>query len=118
MKIEQIERPPESAKRVYAWRDLPSVEGLASFEIRNGDQETIMVTVSKHQRQVLEGLMEHPIYAASYCRISDQVAMLRELGIDIETKMYRNDPETGRQRYGVYFLKSKVIRISLGEVAA
>lgn len=105
----RTEQPPRNARRsIYAWKHLPQGTELASFLIENDGQEPFEVTLSKHQRQVLEGLMQYPVYAASYCRISDQVSPLREMGIDIETKMYRNDPETGRERYGVYFLHSKV----------
>ena len=111
--------PPANAQRVYRWDDLPGATDLATFRVTDNDQDAREIVVSNHQRQVLEGLMKRPLYAASYCRLSDQVLPLRrDHGIDIECEMYANDPETGRQRYGVYFLKSKVTRTETGEVAA
>jgi len=106
------EKPPVNAKRVYRWADLPSLTTPARYRITDPDQEPCEFVVANHPRQVLEGLMRHPIYAASYCRISDQVLPLRrDHGIDIECQMYSNDPETGRSRYGVYTLVSKVCRV-------
>lgn len=110
------ELPPAASRRVYAWKDLPFPTDAGLFRVTEAGQEPREFVASNNLRRVLEGLICHPIYAASYCRISDQVLPLRrDHGIDIECKMYRNDPETGRERYGVYFLKSKVERID-GEV--
>lgn len=104
--------PPTDACRVYKWTDLPPHTKRARYRVTNKGQEPKEISVARHQRQALEGLMRSPLYAASYCRLSDQVLPLRrDQGIDIECEMYSNDAETGRQRYGVYFLKSKVERI-------
>lgn len=111
-------KPPTNAKRVYRWTDLPSLTEPATYRVTDPDQEPREITVSKHRRQVLEGLMQGPIYAASYCRLSDQVLPLRRDGsVDIKCEMYTKDKETGRQKYGVYFLQSRVERIK-HEVAA
>lgn len=120
MKTKQNEeRPPKDALRVYKWADLPGLTEPAEYLVSDPNQEPRKIWVSKHKRQVLEGLMKHPIYAASYARISDQVSPLRhDLGVDIATRIYRNDAETGRKTYGVYFLKSKVVRVAPERVAA
>ena len=105
-------KPPPNAKRVYRWDDLPPTLDAALYSVADGDGEVRIISASRRKRQVLEGLMRAPLFAASYCRISDKVLPLRrDDGIDIECEMYRNDPETGRERYGVYVLKSKVERI-------
>lgn len=116
--IEETKSLPTNAMRVYRWQDLPAVREPASYLVENDDQEPLVIVVSNHQRQVLEGLMRSPIYAASYCRISDQVLPLRRARVDIECKMFRNDPDTGRERYGVYSLVSKVVRRDVQRVAA
>lgn len=103
--------PPPDAKRVYRWADLPDATERAAYLITDEGGEPRQITVARHQRQVLEGLMRAPIYAASYCRISDQVLPLRrDHGVDIRCDMYANDPETGRERYGIYTLVSDVQR--------
>lgn len=113
------EKPPTNARRVYRLADLPNERAPARYLVQDPGQEPREITVTKHRRQVLEGLMRGPIYAASYCRVSDQVLPLRrDDGVDIECKMYRNDPETGRERYGVYFLRSNVCRLDGLEAAA
>ena len=118
MTIEQIEKPPKNAKRVYRWADLASKE-RATYPVSDQNQEPREISVANNQRRVLEGLLQGPIYAASYCRLSDQVLPLRrDKGISISCKMCRNDPDTGRESYGVYFLESKVSRVSDEEVAA
>ncbi len=112
------DRPPSNAKRIYRWADLPDATEPALFRITDPGHEPRVIGASKHKRQVLEGLMQHPLYAASYCRLSDQVLPLRrDDGVDIACEMYRNDPETGREKYGVYVLKSKVERIDSGRTA-
>lgn len=106
------QKPPKNAKRIYRWSDLPSKTTPARYRVTDPDQESRVIILSKRRRQVLEGLIDGPIYAASYCRISDQVLPLRrDHGVEIDCEMYRNDPETGRSTYGVYVLQSKVERI-------
>lgn len=113
------EHPPKNAKRVYRWADLPNTTAEAVYRVTDPDQEPRTIAVSRHKRQVLEGLMQGPIYAASYCRLSDQVLPLRrDDGVNIKCEMYANDKETGRQRFGVYFLESRVERVESDEVAA
>lgn len=108
----EIKIPSADAKRVSRWADLPDVSAPALFRVTDPDQEPREIVVAKHQRQVLEGLMHGPIYAASYCRVSDQVSMLRhDHGVNIRCDMFSDDRETGRSRYGVYFLESRVERI-------
>lgn len=112
MKTDQNSKPPANAKRVYRWADLPDASAPEMYRVSDPGQEPRVIVVSRHQRQVLEGLMTGPIYAASYCRISDQVLPLRrDHGVNIVCDMYSNDPETGRQRYGIYRLESQVERV-------
>ncbi len=111
--------PPRTAKRVYRWDDLPNETMGAVYTVTNEGQEPRDVFVHKNQQRMLEGLMRSPIYAASYCRLSDQVLPLRrDKGIEIRCDMYKSDPETGRERYGVYSLVSEVTRKEEEKVAA
>ncbi|WP_170387013.1 hypothetical protein [Ruegeria atlantica] len=104
---------------MYRWADLPNLTTPALYRVTDPGQEPRKIYASKHKRQVLEGLMRSPLYAASYCRLSDQVLPLRrDDGVNIECKMYRGDAETGRQKYGIYVLVSQVELISEREVAA
>ena len=107
----QDERPPANSLRVNKWANLPNAIETCAYEFWDGD-EWSPFSLSSHDRQVLEGLMQRPVFAASFARVSDCVFRLRKIGLHIETKMYRNDPETGRQRYGVFFLVSEVKRAS------
>lgn len=112
------ELPPPNTRRVYGWNDLPARTSPASYWIEAKDRDRRRATLSKHTRQTLEGLMRSPLYAASYCRLSDQVLKLKaDHGIDVECQMYRGDPETGRLRFGVYFLRSVVTPIDDAEAA-
>lgn len=104
--------PPKNTRRVYAWKDLPSTHKPAQYRITDPGQEPRTITVSRRKRQVLEGLMLAPIHSASYCRLSDKVLPLRrDHGVDIECTLYKNDNDTGRDRFGVYTLNSKVERL-------
>lgn len=87
-------KPPKNAKRVYAWRDLPFPETAAVFTIQEDGGAKRKFSAKDKRRRAIEGLMTHPIYSASYARISDQVWLLKAEGVDIEIIMYRNDPET------------------------
>lgn len=117
MKI-QDGKPPSNTKRVYRWDDLPKAETAGAYLIENEGAKPVSVIVRGKRRRVLEGLMQSPLYAASYARLSDHVDHLRREGINIRTDGYRNDPETGRETYGVYTIESTVTRIERGEVAA
>jgi hypothetical protein len=113
------EFPPNNAQRVYRVADLPPFRGPTEFVIRNGDEDPRRVTLSRRKRQVIELLMRGPVYCASPVRLSDIVFILREeIGLDVETRMYPGDAETGAGAYGVYFLRSKVSAAPLMEAAA
>jgi hypothetical protein len=115
--VNQEKQPPKNAQRIYRVAELPPFRGPETFIIHEGD-ELREVTLSKRQRQVLELLMCAPVYCASPVRISDMVFVLREeVGLDIETRMFPGDPETGAGSYGVYFLNSRVERADQREVA-
>lgn len=107
--------PSPDTRRIYGWAGLGSSTDTAQFLVENEDQEPHTITLRNRKRQVLEGLMQSPIFAASYCRLSDQVLPLRrDYGVEITCTIYRNDPETDRELYGVYELASKVRRIGGG----
>lgn len=113
-----LENPPKNTKREYGWHNLKPNTEYAPYSVTDEGQGTREIIVGKKQRQVLEGLMEGPIFAASYCRVGNQVLALRhDHGVDIACDMYRNDPETGRERYGVYRLVSDARRADYCEVA-
>ena len=111
--------PPKNAKRIYRWADLPNTIEAASYLVEEPGLEPRAITVAKHKRQVLEGLLNGPMFTASYCRLSDQVLPLRrDEGLTIRCDMYANDPEIGRERYGIYVLESVVTRLHDERVAA
>lgn len=112
-----IIKPPQNAKRVYRWADLPDTTEPALYRITDPGHKPREITASRHKRQVLEALMRQPLYAASYCRLSDQVLPLRrDDGVSIRCDIYSSDPDTGRERFGIYILESHVERVS-SEVA-
>jgi hypothetical protein len=105
----------KDAKRFYAWKDFQCDKRLERFLVEDEGQEPRTISVSKNKKRVLVGLINGPVFAASYCRISDQVLPLRrDYGLDITCTIFKNDPETGRDIYGVYTLESKVTRIDGG----
>lgn len=114
------QQPPKNARRVYSWGDLPPCRPTASYLVENDGLAPQTITVGKKRQRVLEGLMHSPLYAASYARLSDHVDHLKRCGIVIETLMFRNDPDTGRDTYGIYVLRSQVTRLEAqaSEVAA
>ena len=115
----RTELPPSNALRVFRWADLPNLTAPALYRVTDPGQEPREIYAPKHKRQVLEGLMRSPLYAASYCRLSDKVLPVRrDDGVNIVCKLYANDPETGRERFGIYFLVSKVERIETQGAAA
>ena len=114
------ERPPPNTKRIYRWGDLPGQVTPARYRVHDETSgETQDFTVSGHKRQVLEGIMRGPIMAASYCRLSDQILPLRrDKSVPIICTIYRNDADTGREKFGVYTLEARVTRVAESEVAA
>lgn len=105
-------RPPEDAKRIMRWRDLPNKIASAVYEVTDDAGDTRSVRISKNKRRVLEGLMIAPMYCASPVRISDLVHILkRDYGVDIGMDLYEDDRETDRAKFGIYTLNSKVVRV-------
>ncbi|MAM63856.1 hypothetical protein [Maritimibacter sp. UBA3975] len=112
-------KPPANAQRISRRADLsPNRQGVW-IQIENEGSEPTKALLSKSKRQVVDTLLRGPVYAASPVRISDIVHILkRDVGLDIETKMYPGDPDNGSMSYGVYFLRSKVTLLDKREVAA
>lgn len=119
VKISNI-KPPSNARRIYRWADLPGCQPHTGYIVENDGQEAVTLFVRNKRQRVLEGLMRSPLYAASYTRLSDHVDHLKRSGVVIETLMFRDDPETGRDTFGIYVLRSRVTRIEAPsqEVAA
>ena len=104
--------PPANTKRIPSWKVFKGGTKPARFRVTTEGAEPRVITVKSKVRQVLEGLMSAPLMSASYCRLGNQVMYLRrDHGVDILTELYPGDDDTGRQHYGVYFLKSKVERL-------
>ena len=109
-------KPPSNAKRVFGNRDLPPHRGKARYRVTTADGRSFIRTVAKRKRQVLEALMQAPVYCASPVRISDQVCIMKaDDGIHIMTEMFRDD-RAPASVYGIYVLCDQVEY--LGEVAA
>lgn len=109
------ETHPKNAKRIYAWKDFKCDKRPEKFTVQDEGDEPRTIALSNNKKRVLVGLMGGPIFAASYCRISDQILPLRRnYGLNITCTIYKGDPETGREIYGVYTLESKVTRIDGG----
>ncbi|MEO1143784.1 MAG: hypothetical protein AAFW66_15825 [Pseudomonadota bacterium] len=107
------------AKRIHRVADLPYDRSPAEYLVTAENSETKTVSLQKRKRQVLDLLMQAPLYAASPVRLSDMVHLLKlEDGIDIETVMFPGDPGTGTTRYGIYVLRSMVERLSEHREAA
>ncbi len=105
-------RPPASALRVEAWRDLPKDGAAARYKITREDSGVSVITLAKGNRIILDALLEQPVYCASPVRVSDRVCILiHKYGVPITKEMYENDESTGRDKFGVYFLNGRVERL-------
>lgn len=112
-------KPPLTAQRVWQVSDLPRARGPAKYQIVDGKGLDCIVTLSKRRRQVMDLLIQGPVYCASPVRISDIVHLLkRETGVEVDTQYYPGDKETGAGTYGVDFLRSIVTRVEREGVAA
>lgn len=111
-------KPPTNAQRIWRVSDLPRARAPQTYRITNTDGSEINVTLQNRRRQVLELLVKGPVYCASPVRLSDTVHVLKhENGLEVHTEFYPGDIETGAGTYGVYFLKSRVVRLSALEAA-
>jgi len=111
--------PPTTAQRIMRSADLPQERGAATYIVYNNDEEPLTATLDKRRRQILDLLMQGPVHCASPIRISDIVHNLkREIGLDVETKMFPGDTTIGAGAFDVYFLKSRVHRVQPNQVAA
>ncbi len=107
--------PPANAQRVRCAEDLPQTRSPAKYEVRMGG-ETKTLVLHKRRRQVLELLMRNPVYCASPVRLSDIVMVLkRDNGLDVETLTFPGDPKLGIGDFGIYILRSHVLRADTAE---
>lgn len=110
------QKPPKNTQRIMCVADLPQDRSVATYEIQNGDQKPNTVTLCKRQRQVMDLLLQAPVYCASPVRISDVVhIMKRDISLHVDTEMFPGDDVVGSGSYGVYFLKSRVRPLINGE---
>jgi len=111
-------KPPSNALNSGNWNAISKQTKRTTFEVLGGDGKSRTISVANNCLRVLDCLTKRPLYCASRARISQEVSTLKHrYGLDIETLLYRNDPQTGRKTYGVYFLRSKVKRVD-AEVTA
>ena len=104
-------KPPENTLHVNRWSDLPACTEPAVYRVQCGE-EAVLFSIAKKARQVLEGLMHQPLACSSKCRLSQAVLKLRrEYGLDIHMQMYDGSESSDGDRYGVYFLKSKIEKV-------
>lgn len=115
--ITQHSSPPPNTLSADRWQDFHSGTELAHYLIEDDNGRSHVITANKLMRRVLETLVQRPVFCASRCRVGHYVDLLRkEKRVHIETDWYSNDKATGRMRYGVYRLVSKVTRIDGQEV--
>lgn len=113
------DNPPLNSQRIHRVADLPPYRSPMVYVIANNDEDTHIATLQKRKRQIMDLLLQGPVYCASPVRISDIVHILkREIGLDVETTIYPGDKQTGAGDYGVYFLKSRVHCVADKQVAA
>ena len=101
--------------------DLPQTREPAMYKITRHDGETECATLSNRKRQIVELLLLGPVHCASPVRISDIVFILkRDIGLEVETRIYPGDKAVGSGDYGVYFLASNVEQVddASSEIAA
>jgi len=111
-------KPPSNTLDVDRWSDLESAtKNGTKFVIQEEDFETKEVHVSSHTEQLLRTLCKRPVKASSRCRLSQYKAALIELGVQIDCEGYRSD-DRGRDSYGVYFLRSRVLPSTSTQEAA
>jgi hypothetical protein len=105
-------RPASGALWVTGWHCLKSETATTEYLVESDGVDPRKISVGKKKRRILDALINAPMYCASPVRLSHYIMLLREEnGLDIETEWFRNDPRTGRERFGVYVLKDKVTRI-------
>lgn len=105
--------PPKNTLRVWSSRDLSQDRTLTRHRIRNSNGSVSTIVVKNRVGQVLNSLLDSPIFCASPVRISEAIRILRhELGVEIETQRF----EGQNGQYGIYVLTCEVTPIS-GEAA-
>jgi hypothetical protein len=109
--------PPSNTRWIIGNQDLPQNYGAARFLITKETGKAFTLVLSKRKRQVLEALMNSPLYFASPIRLSDNVGILRhEHDVSIDTEFYEDESGPILTRYGIYSLADKAEY--LGEVSS
>ena len=96
---------PKSPRRIARRADLPKSKTPASYCVETPSGQTVL-HANKRKRQVLEALIEGPIFCASAVRIGPRVQELREeLGKEFITTNWHRGYEDGEPiRFGSYEL--------------
>ncbi|WP_299503246.1 hypothetical protein [uncultured Roseobacter sp.] len=95
---------------ILSVRDLPQKRGLGRYSVEIPDGPTKQIITDKRKRQVIDAMLEGPLFCASTVRLGDAVFRLKQ-DHDFHTKTERLD--NGRKYYA---LPGKVT--FLGEVVA
>lgn len=87
------------------------------YQIQNGDDApfSFKVKVGSRFAETWNALLKGPVPAPALTRRSDHILNFRKAGVHIETEFVKQKEE-GRQKFGVYHLKSRVIPVT-GEAA-
>lgn len=100
-----------AARRIVRRRDLPQTRNPAKYTWRDDEGTAQNTRLSKRDRQILEALLEGPIYCASPLRISDSVLRLRrDHGLPVKTEVFSERDGEEALTFGVYRVTGQVER--------
>ncbi len=97
------------AKRIIRRADLPQQRALAAYLWLDVIGEASKAVVGKRDRQVLDAIINSPVFCASPIRISDSVLRLRrDHGLPIETETFTERDGDENLTFGAYFMDADV----------
>ncbi len=108
----------QSAKRILRRADLPKSRNLAAYTWPTEDGGESRTIVAKRDRQVLDAIIDGPVFCASPVRVSDSVLRLRrDHGVPIETETFSERDGDESLTFGAYYLTADV-RLAPSKVEA
>lgn len=108
----------QKAKRILRRADLPNARNLAAYTWLSNDGEESLTIVAKRDRQVLDAIIDSPVFCASPVRVSDSVLRLRrDHGLPIETETFSERDGDESLTFGAYYLAADV-RLASSSVEA
>ena len=111
--------PHGNTQYPQGWNQLLQAAEPETWLIEPVELEPFKITLAKGTLRVFKTLVNGPLACPSRLRISDRVLILRrDYGLKITTEMYPGNGHSECQRFGVYFLQDKAIRVSLNKEAA